>query len=467
MAYDKVIDSAQLDSALTATADAIRGKTGEASPIAWDAVSGFAAAVAGISTGGGTLPAVQPKEVNFYDYDGTLVHAYTVAEAQALTELPPGPSHDGLVFQGWNWSLESVNTLTRAMNVGAVYTTDDGTTRIHITLQEGRTSPMLGMGVNGTVTVDWGDDTESDVLEGTNVNTVQWTPTHHYAAPGDYIIRLTVNGSAQFMGANSTNGYAYVLRYASGGDARNRAYLNSVKKVEIGNGIASLAAFSFMQCGALKFVTIPKSVSNIWNSVFSNCAALKFIIFPESVTNIRSTICQYCGSLENVILSDAEIIIGSSGFQNCDSLEQFTITDRATSIGGGVLQGCRSLESFVVPEGIESIDIGMFHTCQDLSSVVIPGSVVSIGVNAFHTCFSLARVIIPPRVASIGASAFSGCSGVAYYDFAACASVPTLGDANVFTGISDDCEIRVPATLYDEWIAATNWTTYADYIVAV
>lgn len=51
MAYDKVVDSARLDGALTATADAIRGKTGSADGIQWDADTGFAAAVDAITGG--------------------------------------------------------------------------------------------------------------------------------------------------------------------------------------------------------------------------------------------------------------------------------------------------------------------------------------------------------------------------------------------------------------------------------
>jgi hypothetical protein len=53
MAYDKVIDSTKLDSAMTATADAIRGKTGGTAQIAWDETTGFASAVGEIETGGG------------------------------------------------------------------------------------------------------------------------------------------------------------------------------------------------------------------------------------------------------------------------------------------------------------------------------------------------------------------------------------------------------------------------------
>lgn len=54
MACDKVVDSAQLDGAMTATADAIRSKTGESAPIQWDAGTGFAAAIAAIAAGSGS-----------------------------------------------------------------------------------------------------------------------------------------------------------------------------------------------------------------------------------------------------------------------------------------------------------------------------------------------------------------------------------------------------------------------------
>ena len=70
-------------------------------------------------------------------------------------------------------------------------------------------------------------------------------------------------------------------------------------------------------------------------------------------------------------------------------------------------------------------------------------------------------------VTTINAGLFTNCLGVAYYDFSAYTTVPALANASAFSGIADDCEIRVPAVLYDEWITATNWATYADYIVAV
>lgn len=54
MAYDKVVDSAQLDAAMTYTANRIRNKTGDTNQIVWDSAKGFGDAVDAISSGGGS-----------------------------------------------------------------------------------------------------------------------------------------------------------------------------------------------------------------------------------------------------------------------------------------------------------------------------------------------------------------------------------------------------------------------------
>ena len=396
MALDKAIDSAQLDANLTAIADAIRTKGGTSEALVFPA--GFVSAVQAIqSGGGGTITAATSKDVNFYDYDGTLLYSYTLEEAQALTALPDGPTHHGLVFDGWNYSLESVKSLTRVMNIGAMYSTDDGTTRIYIHLEDGRTSPMLGICPNGTVTVDWGDGTEPDILTGTSLTTVKWTPTHNYASPGDYVIKLTVDGEAQLYGDSSSRAHAYVLRYSSTADSRNLVYQNSILKVEIGAGIR----------------------------------------------------------IENY------------AFHSCSSLSSIIISNGVTSIGKNAFYDCYSLSSIMIPNGVTSIGNYAFCDCYSLSSIIISNGVTSIGDYAFQYCRSLSSIIIPNGVTSIGNYAFHTCSGIAYYDFTALSAVPTLSNESVFAKISADCEIRVPASLAEEWKAATNWATYADYIVGV
>ena len=90
----------------------------------------------------------------------------------------------------------------RDVNVGAMYITDDGTTRLYIHLEEGYTSPMLGMVVNGTVTIDWGDGSEPDTLTGSSTSTIIYTSNHEYGNAGDYVITLTIDGQAYFDGNN-------------------------------------------------------------------------------------------------------------------------------------------------------------------------------------------------------------------------------------------------------------------------
>lgn len=62
MAYDKVVDSAALDTAMSYTANRIRAKTGDTNQIAWDSAKGFGDAVDAI-TGGSSAPESDPREV--------------------------------------------------------------------------------------------------------------------------------------------------------------------------------------------------------------------------------------------------------------------------------------------------------------------------------------------------------------------------------------------------------------------
>ena len=353
--------------------------------------------IVGTMEAGGTTPGA-PGDITFYDYDGTIVTSWTLSELATKTSLPDYPSHDGLICQGWNWSLADLKTTNRKMNVGAMYITDDGKTRIYIRLEEGRTSPMLGICPNGTVTVDWGDGTTPDTLTGTDITTVQWTPNHAYAVPGEYIIKLTVDGTMGFYGESASNSGGAILRYSSSVDNRNNVYQSSVQKIEIGNGATSIGSHAFDDCYSLTSITIPNSV---------------------------------------------------------------------TSIGSHAFYECYSLASITIPNSVTSIEESAFTLCVILKSIIIPNGVTSIKESVFTSCYSLTSIIIQNGVTSIERRAFAFCYGAAFYDFTTYTMVPTLALANVFNGISADCQIRVPASLVDTWKAATNWSTYADHIVGV
>lgn len=272
---------------LTKVASAIREKGGTSDPLVYP--DGFVMAIGNIQTGGSA--AGTPGDITFYDYDGTVVTSWTLAELATKTALPDYPSHDRLVCQGWNWSLADLKTTNRKMNVGATYITDDGKTRIYIRLEEGRTSPMLGVCPNGTVTVDWGDGTTPDTLTGTSTTTVKWTPNHAYSAPGEYVIKLTVDGTMGFYGSSSSNQYSAILRYSSDSDTRNYVYQNSVQKIEIGSNVTSISNYAFSYCYSLASITIPDSVTSISDYAFSYCYGVAFYDFSShtSVPTLSNT----------------------------------------------------------------------------------------------------------------------------------------------------------------------------------
>lgn len=110
------------------------------------------------------------------------------------------------------------------------------------------------------------------------------------------------------------------------------------------------------------------------------------------------------------------------------------------------------------------------YSCHRTSMVcaIISNNVTSIPNNAFQNSFGLTRINIPSGVTNIGSLAFGACYGVEYYDFSHHTAVPSLESQSAFNGkYNDFTKILVPESLYDEWKAATNWSSLASFIVAV
>ena len=392
-----------------------------------------------VSGGGGSGASAKLDDVTFIDYDGAVLYSYSLAEAQALTELPALPSHEGLVCQGWNWTLEAIKSLNRPVTVGAMYITDDGATRLHIRIATvGRmTVPLyIGQTVANGVSIDWGDGSTTETLAGTgNVNT-----SHTYSEPGDYVISLMPqDGCTLSFGANSSS---YCVMGSTGNNGR--VYCNMLQEVYVGKNVTSIGNSAFQTCYSLSSITIPDGVTSIGSNAFSNCYSLSSITIPYGVTSI-----------------------GGYAFYYCSSLASITIPDGVTSIGEYAFYYCYSLSSITIPYGVTSIGSNAFPNCYSLSSITIPDGVTSIGEYAFYGCYSLVSITIPNSVTSIGEYAFYSCYGMRYYDFSACTAIPTLSNTYAFRNIPSDCQMLIPSALYDEWKAATNWATYASYMVSV
>ena len=385
-------------------------------------VTNFASADVNVSSGGGGGASVPPKDVNFYDYDGTVVDAYTASEFANLSAMPANPTHDGLTAQGWNWSLADAKAYVAKygrLNIGQMYVTTSGDTEIDIQLGIGRNKPYLGCCPNGTVEIDWGDGSTHDTLTGTNTTSLK-SIQHTYPDTGEpFTITLHMeSGSLGFKGVSSSSTGSQVLYNGTTGQTNGqRSYQNAVKAIRFGSHVTSIGAYAFYNCYSLASVTIPDSVTSIGGEAFHDCYSLASVTIPEGVTSI-----------------------GNYAFYYCTSLASVTIPEGVTSIGDYVFNNCYSLTSVTIPESVTSIGSYAFRSCYSLTSVTIPEGVTNISTYAFNNCYSLAYIIFEP-------------------------TTPPPAGSNAFTSLPSDLVVYVPAGTLSAYQAASNYSGIASKMV--
>ena len=443
---------------LTDVADAIRTKTGSSDTIS---AEDFDTEIENIPSGGSS----SEEDVIFYDYDGTKLHSYSKTDFLALNEMPSNPAHSGLTSQGWNWALNDAKTYVTnydKLNIGQIYNTDDDKTRIYISLEDdGRLSPCLGFAVNGTVTVNWGDGSEPELITGTNTTKLISTK-HIYNNVGDYTITL-YSESPIYLQGNSDNG-SYLLHDKENMSTTNTVYQNAIQKIELNdnvqinassfcncyslssitipNNITDINTNVFKNCYSLSSVTIPSTVTSISNNAFYSCHSLSSVTIPSTVTSISSTAFSNCVSLLSVTIPSGVIRILSETFSGCRSLSSVTIPSGVIGIGANAFNGCYSLSSVTIPDGVRSIEGYAFSNCYSLSSVTIPSTITSIDMNVFSTCTSLSSVIIPSGVTSISNNAFSNCTLLSSVTIP---STVTSISNNAFSGCYSLSSVTIPS----------------------
>lgn len=160
--------------------------------------------------------------------------------------------------------------------------------------------------------------------------------------------------------------------------------------------------------------------------------------------------------------------IGSGWFARQRAMKYITISNAIqTMIMQSSFYECMSLETLIFPNTLTLINDAACESCHSLKYVIIPNNMTTISVGAFYACYSLTSIIFPNSITSIDSIAFGNCFSIKEYDFSLATSIPTLVASDAFQGINKLCKIKVPSNLYSSWITATNWSTYADYIVAV
>lgn len=443
--------------------------------------------VEGTGSGGG---AVEEKQVNFIDYDGTILHSYTKAEANALTALPSNPSHTGLTAQGWNWTLQEIKDQLTAIPegpvwVGQMYVTASGKTEIDITIEGPRRSPYLGIAPNGTVDVDWGDGTSHSTVTGTSLTTQKRTQ-HTYAAEGSYTIILSVtSGSFAFYGSDEP--YS-LLNNSSSTNYANRVYSNMVTAVRIGNN-AKIRQYGLSNLYSVEYITIPSTADPSGNYILGMRSRIKTIILPSNMTSLGTR--SLCGNTEIRHLSIPKTVtsIGERAFDSLYALTSVTIPAGVTSVGTYAFSNCRALlevhfsstactfgtyafnmcilmRTAKMPSGTTSFPNYCFTSNTRIVDFKMPSSLTTINQYVFNENFSQTHLTIPSTVTSIGAYAFAACYGMKEYHFQR-TSPPSI-QSTTFNNIPSDCIIYVPYSADHSYLnaykGASNWSSQSSKI---
>lgn len=378
---------------------------------------------------------VMEKDVNFYDYDGTCLYAYTVAEAQALTELPKLPEHDGLICQGWNWDLDDVKTLTKSMVIGANYITDDGKTRIYITLsyETQLTVPLyIYQSVDAGVEIEWGDGSAIETVSGTGyVNT-----SHTYSNLGNYVIKLKCASGEIRLGS----GVNEVSMFGPSG------IFNSIAtKIEGGSGQYKIAEYACYKFNRLKEVSFPNNLHSIRSKGFQ-ASSIPCVILPKGYNSSMTYMFFECCLLEIVSLPKSQTHIENSAIRNCRSLRRVAVNPKSTDTTPLYNYGLS----------------GAWH----LQRFELPDNATKINTYALENARSLTEFTVIKAVTAIFANALNGCSGLVILRFLP-TTPPTVENANAFTGIPATCIVEVPAESLEAYQNATNYSGIAAQMVGV
>lgn len=441
-------------------------------------------------------------DVNFYDYDGTVVHSYTAKEFLALQDMPGNPAHKGLISQGWNWTLEKAQAYVEkygTCEIGQMYTTDDGKTRLYIRIGRSENFAVhlkFNQSAANAVTIDWGDGSAEETAEASGDVTMD----HVYAAEGDYIATMTVaEGASVRLGTSTTA--AATLTGAGGSSAcffsqglksaGGRTGRDALIALEIGAGVTDIGSVAFNYSMNLETITIPQEVGMLRSLAFVGCVSLKAVVVPAGVTNIgeiafgwllRATaIClphtltsikqgafRQCGSVKRLSIPEGVTVIEQQTFAGVNSAEVISIPDTINgTIGSYAFEYCYLITKLNIPVGVTSIGANAFACCYNLRHIELPEGVTTIGAHAFTSCFGIEDFVIPSTVTKINAFAFMYNDGA--NSFHVRATTPPAMEATAFTDVAGNLMIYVPYSedhsILNAYIAATGWSGKADHIV--
>ena len=258
---------------------------------------------------------------------------------------------------------------------------------------------------------------------------------------------------------------------------------DSIKVVNLPDGLLSLGDYAFGHCSQLRSVHVPSTLSSLGEGAFYACSNLETADFEKRGGGIsipKNTFyeCQALKTLGSCLISGE---IGEMAFSNCQNLTGKLDLRLVSRVGDKAFYKCFLLTDVLFGEKC-SLGSYSFYGCKKLKEVNLTNP-LSIGDHAFVACYAVKTLTLRYThqydLSPIGDSCFLKCnaletvkildySGYAEGVYSADLSVDicSLGQ-EVFEQSSVLKEIYVPAMKYEEYKSASDWAPYSDLLVSL
>jgi hypothetical protein len=369
--------------------------------------------IVSVPTGGGgtTPPVVESKDVNFYDYDGTLLHSYTTEEAAARSSLPPTPTPpadmDLSDTVSWNYTLRDIKDQGGMCDVGAVYTRNKPGVTLFLDIPIDNVTLNMGIfgGSTSRYTINWGDDSEE------TYEYVTTGASHTFNKAGKYKVQYNVINGSIGLGDSSVNIMGDSIT------SQNALYGSKMLRGVVIGGSCNIETKAFIYCGDMETCIVPSG--NSAQYLFSECRSLRALIIPT-------------------------LGLGIYAAHNCTSLKVVSYPPNK-NVGQNTFTGCSALRRFSCPK-LQS------------GNKLMPSSV-------FSGCLNLRELRIPKQYSTITNSALAQCYGLLKLDMTDYDTAPPSLTNSMM--INARCKILVKKSMLEAFKTATNWANYKDYFVGV
>ena len=316
-------------------------------------LDGYASKIAEIPTEGGTE--APENDVNFYDYTGFRVASYTIAQAKALTQAEYNaivpPTHQGLTFQEWNWSLSDIQSYNRRfIDIGANYVPTDGKCHIKVQIPYDNFEFALRTSrkVTTATTFDWGDGTTS-----------AWAANmtyHTYTLAGDYDITVYPNVATDTLYLNLAFIQDFTITAPSIGCITEVNVAHYVKLAELGKltCLVSIPASSLTISGFdslnAPVIAVPRAMNATYN-LYMQKSIRGILSFPKTLAKLTGTNAISFASAVRLVLpeyTDSTSFNSISELFNCEVLS-IPLSLKFTS--NYTLSACYKLRILDIVEG--------------------------------------------------------------------------------------------------------------------